>query len=645
MPPLSPYPSSVLGNPTGLDPNLYTDPAADGSSGSTGEVYGPPAPVAPFNIQSQGVSGASNPSAGGAAQSGPPIQPIPPQGSGLGGMGTSQSNPFALSQAMSIMQGQIANNNGLVNQKNLILQQLYGVPLTDAQKANLDPSLASVLESGDRNAIDFNLRLLNDQIAGRTNTLDQSIQTLTTGYNTAIQQAETNKNDAITNVLNYAKANGQKPSVIMQALYPQYAQQLGPALDAVSAPYGANIPPVPGQIGYTGVSSLGSLLGYYTQGNTSAVPGTGYTGAILQQLQGTGLTLNSPPDQLMGYIPQIAQGIANGENISPQLLAATNNPGAIEQATALQYGLPTTANGYYDSNNGITYAQFADQDTGMQALQTLLGSYLESSAAPIDPAPPNPTDPKSNAIDQTTGLSPNSIYENAIEYAFTGKTPALGLGNASQTRAARDAIQNKAGAIAAAAGTTFPQLQALYKSNEAAATQTVERLARVESVSQAMTLNIPRLAQLADQVKAEGIDITEADLQATQAQIESKFGSGPAASYIELINTMRSDYSAMQSGLAGSRGGQFFAAQAADAIPIGLSGQQYQQIGQTIQLSAQNATQAINGETQTLLGISGGLQAQVPGGTSGAGATGSTPAPTATPPASTNPNDPLNLGL
>jgi hypothetical protein len=594
----------------------------DGSSGATGPVtpFGPDAPQA---TDPNATDPNANPPAGqttqpqGAGQ-GSALGATPGAGagasSGMAGMGASQSNPFALSQAMGIMQGQITNNNGLVDQKNLMLQQLYGVPLTDAQKATMDPSLASVLNSGDRNAIDFNLRLLNDQIAGRTNTLDQSISTLTTGYNTAVQQAETDKNDAVTNVLNYAKANGQKPSVIMQALYPQYAQQLGPMLDQIAAPYGAYIPPAAGS---TGITSLGSLLGYYTQGNASTTPGDGYTGAILQQLQGTGVTLNSSPDQLMGYIPQIAQGIANGENISPALLAATNNPGAIEQATAEMYGLPTTANGYTDSN-GTTYAQFADKDTGMQALQTLVGNYLQTGATPIDAAPPDPKDPKSNTIDPTTGLSANSIYENAIEYAFTGKTPALGLGNATQTRAARDAIQNKAGAIAAAAGQTFPQLQALYKSNETAATQTVERLARVESVSQAMTLNIPRLMTLADQVKAEGIDITEADLQSSAATIESKFGSGPAASYIELINTMRSDYSAMQSGLAGSRGGQFFAAQAADAIPIGLSSEQYKAIGDTIQLSSQNATQAINGETQTLLGISGGLGAQVPGGTSGA---------------------------
>ena len=79
----------------------------------------------------------------------------------------------------------------------------------------------------------------------------------------------------------------------------------------------------------------------------------------------------------------------------------------------------------------------------------------------------------------------------------------------------------------------------------------------------------------------------------------------------------------------------------ASLIPIGLSSEQYKAIGDIIQLSSQNATQAINGETQTLLGISGGLGAQVPGGTSGpSGAAAPTTTPAATP---TNPNDPLNI--
>ena len=150
-----------------------------------------------------------------------------PNANGTSPLSSGGSNPFALSQAMSALQGQITNNNSLVDQKNLILQQMYGVPLTDAQKAQLDPSLASVLNSGDRNAMDFNLRLLNDQIAGRTNTLDQSVQTLTSGYNTAVQQAETAKQNALSNVQNFVTQYGSNAGPALAALYgPDYVNQL-----------------------------------------------------------------------------------------------------------------------------------------------------------------------------------------------------------------------------------------------------------------------------------------------------------------------------------------------------------------------------------------------------------------------------------
>ena len=91
----------------------------------------------------------------------------------------------------------------------------------------------------------------------------------------------------------------------------------------------------------------------------------------------------------------------------------------------------------------------------------------------------------------------------------------------------------------------------------------------------------------------------------------------------------------MQAGLAGSRGGQFFAAQASDAIPIGLTSAQYQNIYQQIQLSSQNATQAINGEVQNLLGTSG---------TSASSVAGTIPTTTSQQ-TNTNTNDPLGLGL
>ncbi len=612
--PLSNYTASLLGLGGGTDQPPVQGPTAPPP------VQGPPAPVGTGASTVASLQGSqTSPQTGGTvapfgtAQSGATtgtsaVKPFTPGASGPVDLTTSNQGP--LGQAMMAIQTQVTNSNKLVDQKNLMLKAMYGGGLTDAEKAQLDPGLASAISSGDRNLIDFNLRLLNDQIAGRTNTLDTSINYLSNQYNTQVQDAETRKQDAINNFVKFAQQfpNPGDAAKALAAWYsPDQLAQLGLNYPELSNLNLTTTSGVTHGTTVTGVSSLGSLLGYYTQGDSNTTPGTGYTGAVLNALKGTGLDLNSTPDQLMPYTSQIAQGIANGENISPGLLAATNNPGAIEWATAQSYGLDSSygATPYKDTGNGITYAKFPDQTTGMDALNSLVGDYLQGGGqTPASAAPPDPTDPQSNTPDPTTQISPNGMYQAAMDWAFAGKMIPTGIGSTPIPRKIRADVVNKGAAIASSMGSNFPAMQALYKANSAAATQNVERLARVESVNNALTLNIPRLMTLADQVNASGVPIQESDLQATSADIQRRFGGTPAAAYIELLQTLRSDYSAAQSALAGSRGGQYFAQNAADAIPIGLSSDQYKTIGDTINQSSQNAATAINGEVQNL--ISGG---------------------------------------
>jgi hypothetical protein len=96
-----------------------------------------------------------------------------------------------------------------------------------------------------------------------------------------------------------------------------------------------------------------------------------------------------------------------------------------------------------------------------------------------------------------------------------------------------------------------------------------------------------------------------------------KFGSTAAANYFDLIQTLRSDYAAMQASVAGSRGGQYFAENAKDAIPVGLSPDQYIGIGQTIAQSAANAKAASGQEAQSLImgGTNPTAATSPPGGT------------------------------
>jgi hypothetical protein len=74
--------------------------------------------------------------------------------------------------------------------------------------------------------------------------------------------------------------------------------------------------------------------------------------------------------------------------------------------------------------------------------------------------------PESNVPDKGTGFTPNGLYQASMTYIKTGRFPPTGLGTAPAARAKRDAIINKAGAIAADAGMDIPSMQAIYKANE-----------------------------------------------------------------------------------------------------------------------------------------------------------------------------------
>lgn len=76
-----------------------------------------------------------------------------------------------------------------------------------------------------------------------------------------------------------------------------------------------------------------------------------------------------------------------------------------------------------------------------------------------------------NKIDAATGYTPNSIFQNALVYGTEGRMPALGRSSGPQVNAARNAIQNKAAAIAAKAGVDLPTVQAEYRANSAALTK------------------------------------------------------------------------------------------------------------------------------------------------------------------------------
>lgn len=209
-------------------------------------------------------------------------------------------------------------------------------------------------------------------------------------------------------------------------------------------------------------------------------------------------------------------------------------------------------------------------------------------------------------LDQTQsslgGLTVNGLTQKAKTYmANGGNIQGLGLSNSGSSGIQRTLIANYAGYLASQAGMDIPQITALYKANSKAAGEVISRIAKIDTTSNTLAGQFPRLAQLAQ--KVGNLGITESDLTKGKAEVARKFGSVDAGNYVELIQTIRGDYAAMQAAVGGSRGGEFFARNAQDAIPLGLTPEQYLGLADTIRTSAAIAQQSSGDEAKKLIGV------------------------------------------
>lgn len=113
----------------------------------------------------------------------------------------------------------LKTNNGLITQRQLLLKHLFDSPLTSHEAAQLPPDIQKLVGMHDKNAIELQVRILNDQLQGRANTLDTSVKYLTDAYTKDIEDAEKKKQDAINNVLNFAQTYGSQAGAALKSLY------------------------------------------------------------------------------------------------------------------------------------------------------------------------------------------------------------------------------------------------------------------------------------------------------------------------------------------------------------------------------------------------------------------------------------------
>lgn len=368
---------------------------------------------------------------------------------------------------------------------------------------------------------------------------------------------------------------------------------------------------------------------------TSATSGAGSGAINVATYAGIGDT-TAPLSQVVQQVgmDKIVSGIIKNEGGSPQ--GVVNNPGNIKFV-----GLPGQIDSGVKATDGGTFASYATPQAGRDAIAALvqkaadkgltfeaaLNAYTGTKPAPGSGATqtdfaktgdaPTKDNEQKNYVNYQgidTGLTNGAIYQDALQFMSDGKIPSVGIGSTPKPAAIRAAIQNKAAAVLSAYGATLPQYQALFKADQQTVSTQIQRVGKVDTISASLSAQFPRLATLADKVGKIGIQ--ESDITAGKAAAQSKFGSVDAANYVELVQTVRADYAALQAAIAGGRGGQGFYDAATKAIPIGLTSQQYIGIMQTIVQSAANVKSASNDSISAMFG---NVPALTPGGTGSIG--------------------------
>ncbi len=119
-----------------------------------------------------------------------PSQPAP---EGAYGGDQSAKDYHDLMYAIGQMQPVLQKQQDLVNQKNLIYTHMYDRPLTADEQNALTPAVKRAMASGDRNQLDMEARIINDQIQNRVKGLDTAISYITDGYKADLSASQQNK--------------------------------------------------------------------------------------------------------------------------------------------------------------------------------------------------------------------------------------------------------------------------------------------------------------------------------------------------------------------------------------------------------------------------------------------------------------------
>ena len=182
-------------------------------------------PVEPSSLSgtmnNSGVTAPSTPAQVVQQQAPPTPTPTAPPTSDPVAPTTQPSTSSQFSNYLDTMKTKLNANNDLATSRAKLLTALYDRPLTPDELKTLPTNVQAAVAGGDKDQIEMQVRLLNQQLQGQTATLDQSVQFLAGEYDKSVTDLETQKQDAISNVISFVQQYGDKAGDAMKSLYGQ----------------------------------------------------------------------------------------------------------------------------------------------------------------------------------------------------------------------------------------------------------------------------------------------------------------------------------------------------------------------------------------------------------------------------------------
>lgn len=147
--------------------------------------------------------------------------------------------------------------------------------------------------------------------------------------------------------------------------------------------------------------------------------------------------------------------------------------------------------------------------------------------------------PQANVMDPTLGLTPNGLWQAVQTYIKTFRFPPTGIGNNPKAWAVRQAVINKAGAIAADAGMDLPTMAAFFKANEGSLDQQLKFYDSASSFLRTADKNSQPLDDLLQKIPDTGSPIFNQPLRAFSTHVA---GDPTMSSFATYLTSVRNEY-------------------------------------------------------------------------------------------------------